>query len=272
MRNIFRYIGNFVWNILLVYLCYSLSRLIFIFDNWDSFSYLTVNDLMRLCRGGLLFDTAAIAYSNVIYVLLVFLPLHLKERTGYHKFIKWVFIIVNLLMLATNLIDSGYFPFSNQRTTTTIFAQFSNEENLAGIFLIEGLRSWYLLVAFALFAFILWKSYRTPEYHTGSKAAYYVVSLVALSLFAFASLAGMRGGVGKAIRPITLSNANHYTNRPAEASIVLNTPFSFIRTIGKEHFKVPSYFSDRDQMQSFYNPLHTPRRTYGCRVALRCGV
>ena len=142
MRNIFRYIGNFVWNILLVYLCYSLSRLIFIFDNWDSFSYLTVNDLMRLCRGGLLFDTAAIAYSNVIYVLLVFLPLHLKERTGYHKFIKWVFIIVNLLMLATNLIDSGYFPFSNQRTTTTIFAQFSNEENLAGIFLIEGLRSW----------------------------------------------------------------------------------------------------------------------------------
>ena len=258
MRNIFRYIGNFVWNILLVYLCYSLSRLIFIFDNWDSFSYLTVNDLMRLCRGGLLFDTAAIAYSNVIYVLLVFLPLHLKERTGYHKFIKWVFIIVNLLMLATNLIDSGYFPFSNQRTTTTIFAQFSNEENLAGIFLIEGLRSWYLLVAFALFAFILWKSYRTPEYHTGSKAAYYVVSFVALALFAFASLAGMRGGVGKAIRPITLSNANHYTNRPAEASIVLNTPFSFIRTIGKEHFKVPSYFSDRDQMQSFYHPLHTP--------------
>ena len=258
MRNIFRYIGNFVWNILLVYLCYSLSRLIFIFDNWDSFSYLTVNDLMRLCRGGLLFDTAAIAYSNVIYVLLVFLPLHLKERTGYHKFIKWVFIIVNLLMLATNLIDSGYFPFSNQRTTTTIFAQFSNEENLAGIFLIEGLRSWYLLVAFALFAFILWKSYRTPEYHSRSKAAYYVVSLVALALFAFASLAGMRGGVGKAIRPITLSNANHYTNRPAEASIVLNTPFSFIRTIGKEHFKVPSYFSDRDQMQSFYNPLHTP--------------
>ena len=258
MRNIFRYIGNFVWNILLVYLCYSLSRLIFIFDNWDSFSYLTVNDLMRLCRGGLLFDTAAIAYSNVIYVLLVFLPLHLKERTGYHKFIKWVFIIVNLLMLATNLIDSGYFPFSNQRTTTTIFAQFSNEENLAGIFLIEGLRSWYLLVAFALFAFILWKSYRTPEYHSRSKTAYYVVSLVALAFFAFASLAGMRGGVGKAIRPITLSNANHYTNRPAEASIVLNTPFSFIRTIGKEHFKVPSYFSDRDQMQSFYNPLHTP--------------
>ena len=258
MRNIFRYIGNFVWNILLVYLCYSLSRLIFIFDNWESFSYLTLNDVMRLCRGGLLFDTAAIAYSNVLYVLLVFLPLHLKERTGYHKFIKWVFIIVNLLMLATNLIDSGYFPFSNQRTTTTIFAQFSNEENLAGIFLIEGLRSWYLLVAFALFAFILWKSYRTPEYHPRSKAAYYVVSFVALALFAFASLAGMRGGVGKAIRPITLSNANHYTNRPAEASIVLNTPFSFIRTIGKEHFKVPSYFSDRDQMQSFYNPLHTP--------------
>lgn len=258
MRNIFRYIGNFAWNIFLVYFCYSICRVIFVFDNWDSFSYLTVNDFFRLCRGGLLFDTAAIAYSNILYVLLVFFPFHLKERSGYHRFIKWVFVIVNLLMLAANLIDSAYFPFSNQRTTTTIFAQFSNEDNLAGIFFIEALRSWYLLVAFAILAYILWKLYRTPDCPPANKAVYYSVSLAALTLFAFTSLAGMRGGVGKAIRPITLSNANHYTKRPAEASVVLNTPFSFIRTIGKEHFSVPSYFFDREQMQSIYNPLHMP--------------
>lgn len=258
MRNVLRYIANFVWNIFLVYVCYSICRVIFIFDNWDSFNYLTFSDIVRLCRGGLLFDTAAVAYSNILYVLLVFFPLHMKEKPGYHRFVKWTFVVVNLLMLAMNLGDSAYFPFSNQRTTTTIFAQFSNEDNLAGIFAIEAVRSWYLVLAFAVFAVLLWKLYRIPECPSDKKLRYYILSILALSVFAFASLAGIRGGIGKAIRPITLSNANHYTKRPAEASIVLNTPFSFIRTIGKEHFTVPSYFIDRDQMQAIYNPLHIP--------------
>lgn len=258
MRNSLSYTGNFIWNIFLVYLCYTLCRMIFILDNWDSFNYLTMSDFLRLCRGGLLFDTAAIAYSNILYVLLVFFPLHLKERRRYHTIVKWIFIVLNMLMLAMNLVDSGYFPYSNQRTTTTIFAQFSNEDNLAGILFIEALRSWYLIIAFAAMAFGLWKLYRTPECRLGNKVGYYLVSLAAVALFGFGCFVGIRGGIGKAIRPITLSNANHYTKRPAEASIVLNTPFSFIRTIGKEHFEVPAYFTDREQMLALYDPLHIP--------------
>ena len=261
MKDLFKYIGNFIWNILLVYVCYTICRVVFVLDNWDSFNYLTISDFLRLCRGGLLFDTAAIAYSNILYVLLVFFPFHLKERKGYHRAVKWIFIVVNLLMLSMNLIDSGYFPFSNQRTTTTIFAQFSNEDNLAGILFIEALRSWYLLVVFVSMTFFLCRLYRIPEYENRGIIRYYCLSMTALALFGFASFVGIRGGIGKAIRPITLSNANHFTKRPAEASIVLNTPFSFIRTIGKEHFIVPSYFDDRDQMLALYNPLHTPDST-----------
>lgn len=258
MKDIVRYVGDFLWNILLVYICYMLCRGIFVLDNWDSFSYLTMGDFMRLCRGGLLFDTAAIAYTDVLYALLVFFPLYLKECRGYKLFVKWTFIVLNLVMLASNLMDSGYFPFSNQRTTTSIFAQFSNEDNLVGVLLIEALRSWYLVVAFAVMAIGLWKLYRTPEYPSRNKVGYSMVSFVFLAFFALASLVGMRGGVGKAIRPITLSNANHFTERPAEAAIVLNTPFSFIRTIGKEPFNVPSYFEDREEMTEIYDPLHLP--------------
>lgn len=259
--NVFlKSVGSFLWNILLVYLCYSLCRVIFVLDNWDSFNYLTVTDFLRLCRGGLLFDTSAVAYSNILYVLLVFFPCHLKERPGYYKFVKWVFVIINLVMLAMNLMDSGYFPFSNQRTTTSIFAQFANEDNLVGILLIESLRSWYLVVAFAVMAFGLWRLYRTPGYVPSGKILYYMMSLLAFVVFSFAAVVGIRGGIGKAIRPITLSNANHFTKRPAEAAVVLNTPFSFIRTIGTEYFTVRSYFTDIGQMQAIYNPMHTPSK------------
>lgn len=257
MRDSVKYIGNFLWNIALLYLLYFLTRLIFVFDNWETFNYLTFSDLLRLCRGGLLFDTAAIAYANILYVLLVFFPFHLKEKRGYHKFVKIVFVVVNMLMLSVNLIDSGYFPFSKQRLTVSVFAQFSNENNLGGILFIETLRSWYLLVAFAVMSWGLWKLYRTPSYN-GKRSWYYVISFICLAVFSFASISGMRGGIGKSIRPITLSNANEFTKRPAESAIVLNSPFSFLRTFGDEPFVVPSYFSDRDQMMSLYGPLHVP--------------
>ena len=258
MKNLFKYVGNFLWNIALLYFFYFLTRLIFVFANWDTFNYLTASDLLTLCRGGLLFDTSAIAYSNILYVLLVFFPLHFKERKGYHMFVKIVFVTINMVFLAANLIDTAYFPFSSQRVTTSIFAQFSNEDNLVGIFLIEALRSWYLVVAFAVMAVAMWKLYRVPSWPSRRKVTYYAISTLAFVLFSFASVCGMRGGIGKAIRPITLSNANSYTKRPAEASIVLNSPFSFLRTIGKEPFVVPSFFTDREEMLSLYNPLHTP--------------
>ena len=258
VRTFGKYIGNFVWNIALVYVCYFVCRVMFVLDNWDSYAYLTMGNFVTLCRGGLLFDSAAIAYTNALYMLLVFFPLHLKEREGYYKVVKGLFVGINLLMLGANLVDSAYFPFSNQRATTSVFAQFAGEDNLVGIFLIEAVRSWYLVVAFMAMAYALWRGYRTPRYDSKHGVGYYATSLMALAAFAFATLTGMRGGVGKAIRPITLSNANHFTKRPAEASVVLNTPFSFIRTIGQEHFKVPAYFTERESMLALYNPLHTP--------------
>ena len=258
MQNVVRYIGRFIWNIALVYLCYFLCRVIFTLDNWETFNYLTVSDFARLCRGGLLFDTAAVAYSNILYMLLVFFPFHLKERPGYHKFVKWVFVVVNLLMISMNLADSGYFPFSNQRVTASIFAQFSNEDNLVGIFAVEMIRSWYLVLAFVVMAVLLWKLYKTPTYGSGRRIGYYALSLVAMVGFSLVAVFGIRGGIGKVIRPITLSNANQFTKRPAEAAVVLNSTFSFIRTIGKKPFEVPSYFADRTQMLELYDPLHVP--------------
>lgn len=258
MKNMIKKAGAIAWNLLLVYICYTLCRCIFVLDNWDSFGYLELGHFLRLCKGGLLFDTSAISYTCILYVLLELFPFHWKENAGWQKGMKILFVTVNFVMIAANLIDSAYFPFSNQRATTSVFNQFANEDNLAGIFLIEGLRSWYLVLAGIIMTYGLWKLYRTPEGGAENKWIYYPASLVLLAIFGFGAFCGMRGGWGKSVRPITLSNANQFTERPAEASIVLNTPFSILRTIGKEAFTVPDYFADRREMESLYNPLHMP--------------
>ena len=59
-----------------------------------------------------------------------------------------------------------------------------------------------------------------------------------------------------AVRPITISNANQYVDRPMEAALVLNTPFSLYRTIGKNVFVVPSYFDNDEEMAQVFTPIH----------------
>lgn len=53
-----------------------------------------------------------------------------------------------------------------------------------------------------------------------------------------------------------MSNAHQFATRPAEANVVLNTPFSLIRTIGKRPPMVPTYFTTGAELDSIYTPLH----------------
>jgi phosphoglycerol transferase MdoB-like AlkP superfamily enzyme len=89
-----------------------------------------------------------------------------------------------------------------------------------------------------------------------SMLAYYGVQLAALLLFVPLCIGGMRGGITKAVRPITISNANQYVDRPEDAALVLNTPFSLIRTIGKNVFVIPNYFEE-SELEEIYSPVHS---------------
>jgi phosphoglycerol transferase MdoB-like AlkP superfamily enzyme len=75
------------------------------------------------------------------------------------------------------------------------------------------------------------------------------------------TVGGMRGGFTTAVRPITISNANQYVSRPADAAIVLNTPFSIIRTFGKKTFVDPGYFDSQEELDAIFTPEHYPADT-----------
>jgi phosphoglycerol transferase MdoB-like AlkP superfamily enzyme len=70
------------------------------------------------------------------------------------------------------------------------------------------------------------------------------------------AIVGIRGSVTAGTRPITISNANEFVNRPVEASVVLNTPFSMIRSLGKKAFVTPNYMP-YEQMEATYSPVHS---------------
>ena len=241
-----------LWNLLLVYFVYQIARLEFFLENTHYLTY-----TFDVFRGGLLFDTSAILYTNVLYIALMLFPLHWKERPIYHQICKWLFVIVNSIAFAVNLADSVYFQYTMRRTTTTVFEEFSNEGNLGSIIGTELLNHWYLILLFIFVVAALWMLYAKPIVRkTVLWWRYDVICLLSLLIFAPFCVAGMRGGFTTAVRPITLSNANQYVDRPLDAVLVLNTPFSLIRSIGKSVFVIPSYYSDEKELETVYTPIH----------------
>jgi phosphoglycerol transferase MdoB-like AlkP superfamily enzyme len=252
-----------LYNLLLAYVLYFIARITFLLENWSYFSAnLTGGHLLEMLGGGLMFDTSAIMVTNSLYIVLMLLPLHqVVTKPVYQKICRGLFLTVNGLALAMNLCDAVYFQFTMRRTTTTVFDEFSNEGNLGSIFLTETFRHFYLLILFVLLLWCTYRLYRKVATNRNNEFRlwhYNVASLLSLLLIAPFVVAGIRGGFTSAVRPITISNANQYVNRPTEAALVLNTPFSLYRTIGKAVFVVPNYYSDEQEMTAIYNPIHVP--------------
>ena len=248
-------------NLLIAYVVYFLARLIYFFENYSYFSQnLSFSHVLEMLRGGLVFDTSAILVTNIPYIVLMLFPIHYKESAIYQKLCRAVFLIINGLALAVNLCDAVYFRFTMRRTTTTVFSEFANEENLGGVFLKETVNHLYLLVLFVVMVWAMYRLYRM----TGLKHKeltwwhYDLATLLSLAALAPFVVAGIRGGFATAVRPITISNANQYVDRPTDAALVLNTPFSLYRTIGKAVFVVPEYYQNEAEMASVYTPIHVP--------------
>ena len=248
-------------NLLIAYVVYFLARLIYFFENYSYFSQnLSFSHVLEMLRGGLVFDTSAILVTNIPYIVLMLFPIHYKESAIYQKLCRAVFLVINGVALAINLCDAVYFRFTMRRTTTTVFSEFANEENLGGVFLKETINHLYLLVLFVVMVWAMYRLYRM----TGLKHKeltwwhYDLATLLSLAALAPFVVAGIRGGFATAVRPITISNANQYVDRPTDAALVLNTPFSLYRTIGKAVFVVPEYYQDETEMASVFTPIHVP--------------
>ena len=258
--SIFAPVWAVIVNLLIVYVIYAVARLVYLGLNWSLLSPALQGNLGNLVLGSLQFDTAAIAYTNLLWVVLMLLPLHIKERPAYHRVLRWLFVVINSVALIVNLADAVYFPFTLRRTTSTVMREFAGESNLAGIILGEVWHHWYLVLLAVALIGALWWLYRQPRlnYRRLSWWQYDLLMLAVLLLSVWLGVAGIRGGFTTAVRPIAVSNAKQWVNRPMDAALVLNTPFSLIRTIGKDVFRVPGYYSDQQALEAVYTPVHLP--------------
>lgn len=113
---------------------------------------------------------------------------------------------------------------------------------------------WYYLIAIPI-AYIGWRIYKSDIREKVRKPAMIICALASIILIAAAPCGKFRH---RDIRPLSIASAAKYVDRPIDCALVLNTPFSMVRTIGNAPFKHPGYFSDRKELASIYTPEHQP--------------
>lgn len=262
-----------LYRLLLVYLLYFLCRAAFYLYNLDHFRGLTGAGLLDVLRGGLVFDTSAIVYTNLLFILLSLLPLRQRNHRYYQRILAAVYFIPNAFAVAANCIDTPYYPFVLQRTTFDVFSQFRHETNLgtlSGKFLIDY---WPILILYlALMALLVWL-YRQVKPAPAPESRWYVYypgSLLTLAITATLCVTGARGGFRHSSRPITMSNAGDYVSNPDHMALVLNTPFTLIRSSGYQRYERLNYFASEAGLEKVYTPLHKgqPRTPHRVNVVI----
>lgn len=233
-----------------------LLRIVFYLYNQELIGSILWSEIPALVRGSLIFDAANLAYTFGIFAVFSLLPLKFTASKIYQRILYWYFVIGLTALAFFNLCDTVYFHYARKRGTIEEF-NYADNDNTLEVMLRSALENWYLvLFAITLVVGGAWL-YRRVRY-TPVKKPQYVVGSIIFAVAVFGLITAMRGGIGRQIRPITLSNAAQFAISPMKANIVLSNPFCILRTMGNKKIRYTKYFDDT-KLDSLYNPIHPGR-------------
>ncbi|MBI9039554.1 MAG: sulfatase-like hydrolase/transferase [Bacteroidales bacterium] len=254
--------GNIYWVLLLklaiILDLFWMSRLLLWVFNPSYFSELGFCGFFEVLFYGLRFDISALMMVNLPIIFLWVLPFNFTYNKIYQKITCFIFYLFNSIALAANFIDIIYFRFTLKRTSGDIFNYFANEDSqflgLIPQFIIDF---WYILLIWLAFIFLmifLCKKIHA-ELRSSQKSTIKVVSsrILFFFLFLFISIIGIRGGFQ--LKPISIIHAGTYAEGK-NLPLILNTPFSIIKTINQNALKSVKYFKKEEEAASIYSPVH----------------
>ena len=217
----------------------------------------SVQEFFYLCYIGLTFDTSAILYSNILFILISLIPFRNYSSESFQKNMMILYFTTNLITYSTNFFDFIYYRFSQSRLTTRVFDILENETNkmsLAGSFIYNY---WHVFIFFFVMVFLwinLYKKINLKKYTLKYSFKFISFSILTSLIIIFLCVVGMRGGLGNSTRPINMVDAHRFVKKGIHADFVLNSPFCFIRTFNKNHFN-KKFFMEESEVDKILNPV-----------------
>ncbi len=229
----------------------TITRIIFFISNFPSFSTYSILDFLA----GIWFDMITVSIFFLPYYALLLFPLPIQGYKIHRIASKVLFHLINTLCLAFNLIDVEYFNYTSKRSTFDIFSFIGAGNDVAQLTTTFVKDFWPLILFFIVFiAFSEWL-YRKTEttfntFKTAEKKTYIKLVLSFVLGVPFFIVIG-RGGFG--LRPVGIIEASQFTN-VNNTALVLNTPFTIIKSYGKKNLDLKNYFPEETEL-ALFNPI-----------------
>ena len=251
MNNYYSVLKILLRRLALVFIIYQFCRIVFLLFNKSYFPNITPNIFL----GGVVYDLSAIGFINLFFILLHLIPGNFKYKPNYQKRLKIAFFAVNLIFIATNFVDFEYFKFTGRRSSFGLITAKGMENEISGLIPLFLMNYWYLPIGFILLSVVIWKLLSNPktvnQIDKLSKKEiiqqYFILLLVLAFGFLFA-----RGGFQT--KPIRIVDAVNYSTI-GNTAVVLNTPFSILKTIGSKESLIDPKFYSKKELDQIFNPL-----------------
>jgi arylsulfatase A-like enzyme len=195
--------------------------------------------------------------SNGLFILLSLLPVNWFFSAAYQALLRWIFAICNSLFIGFNCVDIGYFPFVRKRSTADLLEQIGGESDIPSLLPQFFKDFWGVFLLFFLLIIAMMLLYRriklpssTSRYAFSRSKQWLTILLLFLGSSGLVVLA-VRGGFQRV--PITIVDAGALAN-PDEVPLVLNTPFTIIKSIEEKSLQEYNFFPPA-QLKSIYDPV-----------------
>lgn len=240
----------------IAFLIFSLCRISFYIFNTSHFNDISID----LFFYGLKFDLVAISYLFAPLIFLHLVPFSIRSIKWYQKLLTIFFYIGILTGVTLNMIDVGFFDFTLKRTTTDFFGMIATGDDFLKLLPNYIIDFWYLYILLAGLIFtshFLHKKYCSLNIaQSNYKLKDYIIHIIILISFSGLTTIGMRGGIQ--YRPLDMVNAAQYA-KTQNIPIILNTPFTIIKTILRDNLETVNYFTE-ENIDLVYTPKKTIQR------------
>lgn len=236
------------YRIFLAFVFYQIARLLFWFFNRGLIRIDSASDYFNIAYHGTAFDTTAILYVNSLFILLSLLPLVINTKKYYQKFLFYLYFITNGIAYGMNFGDFVYYKFSQARLTMAAMHVAQHEKNIGKVFFVSVVEHPFVIVWFIILILLwifLYKKVKVTERKPEKKWVYFVSSVVSLCVVAALVVGGIRGDFKHSTRPINLVDANRHVKNPLQANVVLNSVFSFFRTMNTNNFQEVKFVDEK---------------------------
>lgn len=216
------YISNGLKRMFWLLMIFTLVKIVFFAINQHLIPHPNFKESIVIFLQSLRFDTSALLYVNMIFVLSFILPFSFRSHPIYRKIQLFFFIVPNLFSIIFELIDVGFFPFSQRRFIKSDFDMMFDNLNMVPVYVLDN---WYLTFFLAGMVYLLYrifKKYDKPvvvKLNILSQCSIFIISILL-------SIIGLRGGLQ--LRPIVPGTAAEYVNESRQMPLIASTTMNLI--------------------------------------------